>query len=225
MIMSRFSPVSVCLVLLVLAACGGGAGGNAGPVAASASSGSSYQIAVSVPQGPIASARGRKYVSPNTQSVEIATVYPSGSGPNTIANISAANPNCAPSVPAGSLVCQVTLLVQTGAQSFIVAAYDQPNAMGNVLSTGTIAVPPPAGALTVVRLVLNGVPAALNLAFIGAVPVPGRPGTFALAVNALDAAGATIVGPGNFSSPITLQTDTPSHVSINPTTVTAPEHR
>ena len=214
---------SLCAALIVACSGGGGAPSLGTPVG-SGSQPSTYAFTISVPPPSVASASQRKaaYFSPSTQSLRIDVNYVnSSSSPTTVvAGLAAGASNCSPS-EGGGLTCTVNVIVQNGALSFTLTTFDGPNATGHSLSTATVAVPAPSGAVTPVNVTMSGIIAALRLAFLGGTPTLGQAGTFTLIITGLDADGNVIVPPGNYASSISLSSDS-NVLSLTPSVVTAP---
>jgi hypothetical protein len=214
---------SLCAALIV--ACSGGGGApSLGTPAGSGARPSTYAFTISVPPPSTASASQRKaaYFSPSTQSLRIDVSYVNTSSPPTtvVAGLAAGASNCS-ATDTGGLTCTVNVTVQDGALSFTLTTFDGPNATGHSLSTATVAVPAPSGAVTPVNVTMSGVIAALRLAFLGGTPTLGQAGTFTLIITGLDADGNVIVPPGNYASSISLSSDS-SALSLTPSVVTAP---
>ena len=218
---------------LLLAGCGGGGGGGAAsppatmgaapasPAATAAPAGSgSLSFTIVVPASTVSSAaRSVKYVSPSTASV--AVTVQGQSTPLATANLSATSPGC--SAAASGVTCTVTVTVPAGNDTFLIAAYDGKNGTGHQLSVATVPASVKPNAATTLALTLNGVPASVQV-ILGATSVPvGNPASVAVTVVAYDANNNVIVGPGTFSTPITLtDSDTSGVTSLSTTSVTAP---
>jgi virginiamycin B lyase len=92
-------------------------------------------------------------------------------------------------VPAGNITTKVTAYDATGGAS----------GSGHALSTQTLAVTVPANGTTTLNLTLNGVVNSISPAVVGSNLLNAGPATIVL--QALDAAGNAIVGPGTFVDP------------------------
>ena len=187
-----------CLAAVLFAAsltsCGGG--GTSTPRTAGSAPGQtpSVQIRIVVPRTETSSlVRRPKFVSPGIASVSIAV---NTNSQPTIANISATSPSCT-STSTG-ITCIVAMTALAGTDTFTITAYDQPNAQGNVLSIGTAVVTIVPGTNTV-NVTLNGVVTSISLTLTVALLATGTPTTTTLVLQAMDAQGNTIVGPGNYS--------------------------
>jgi sugar lactone lactonase YvrE len=210
-----------------LAACSGG-GSNSLPSTPSQPVGNAKQadaqMVVKIPAKPATtSALKPQYISASTQSMTIGLLANGKTTQIAQADLTPASPNCAP-VTGGGTQCTVKLVAAEGAQTFVLSMYDQTGGKGNLLSTGNVAVTLVAGKDTNVPVTLDGVPASSSVVLgTGSLPV-GTAGTTSVTVNALDAAGNYIVGPGNFSTPIALAIsgDTHKTLSLSSTSVTAP---
>jgi hypothetical protein len=163
-----------------------------------------------------ASVRGRRpnYLSGGTQSVSILPIVP-GSTTQTpaVLNLVAGAAGCTGSGP--TLACTGTVKAPVGETSFTVTTYAGQNAKGAVLSVGTFAlmVKASANAATLsnaTSLALNGVPASLALAVTPQILTLGTGATLSATVTAFDAAGAIIIGPGQYTTGIALETITPA---------------
>jgi streptogramin lyase len=228
--------VALSATTLVLAACGGGStpatpGVAAGPVApagagpsaagtpATAGTGT-LSFAITVPSAQASTAsRSVKYVSPATQSV--AVTLQGQTTPLATANLSTTAPGC--SAGTGGTVCTVSVSAPAGSDTFVIAAYSGANGTGQQLSVASVPATITTSSTTRVPLTLNGTVATVSLT-LGSTNVPvGTPATVAVNVVALDASGNQIVGPGNFSTPVTLaDSDTSGTTSLSSTTVAAP---
>lgn len=197
-------------------------------VAASHRATVSIHIPARVPQEQ---ARKPAYVSPSTQGIAI-TVYPATATPpplpTTVASLAPGSPACAGNAD-GSSTCTVTVQAPIGNDDFIVTTYDQPPAgvtpQGNVLSTDAISFTVVYGQTnTVVGLVLNGVPASIVLSPPNFLVPAGLTRTFTFNVDALDADGNYIIGPGNYTNPIalTIAGDPNGTLSLSTNTIDGP---
>ncbi len=154
------------------------------------------------------------YISPSTQSVSI-TVTPSGGSVGTPVMV-----NC-------TSVCSGTIAAPVGNDTFAVKLYSGQNAAGNLLSTGSLAQTIVANQANSVNVTFNGVVASLAVS----IPTitPGTQGSAVVTVNAIDASGNTIVGPGRYvdanGNPLTIalsDSDTSGNSSFSQTNVTQP---
>jgi hypothetical protein len=208
-----------------LSACGGGSASNPASVptapAANQPSPAAKDVLVSFSiQVPTASgARMRRvphYVSSSTKSASI-TVTPSGGSAGTPAVV-----NC-------TTVCSGSVSAPPGSDTFVVNLYDAQNGGGNLLSTGTLTQTIVANQTNNVNLTFNGVVASFNLGFSSKTISSGTAGSVGLSVNALDADGNVIVGPGVYvnsgGTPITValtNSDTSGNSTLSQTSFTQP---
>lgn len=220
------------LLLVALAACsGGGSSPTSVPNQATLTpSSSAYSITIVVPQVPASAvARSPKYVSPATASAKIDVLYGTV-GTNgalnvtttatSLVDLAAGSPAC--STGSGTLTCAVNITVQQpGALAFSISTYSLPQGAGNLLSTALVPIPAPTGAVTPLTVTLNGVVARIGLNFVGSAPQSGVAGTFALLVFGIDANNYTIVGPGTYTSPIKLGSDS-SAFAVSPGAIAGP---
>ena len=131
-----------------------------------------------------------------------------GIGTTTVtANLTTTSPNCT-TPPRGNLTCTVAVPAPPGQQTFVVRMFDQLNGNGNLLSDVTAGVTLTAYATNTINLTLNGDVANIAVAIApapSATPWPAcTSATVPVTVNAYDADHKLIVGPGNYSNPITL---------------------
>jgi virginiamycin B lyase len=109
-----------------------------------------------------------------------------------------------------------------GTDTFAFATYDDQNGQGNVLSRASVTQNVVLGAANTVTAVLNGVITTLTISLSNPAPNAGVPATVNVNASAKDADGNTIVGPGDYSTPIRLsiQDDTSSGtLSLSTTTL------
>ncbi len=198
-----------------LTACGGGGASAPAPQAVAAQE--AGKLVLVIPSASPASAlRSPKYISPSALSIEIAV---SGAAA-TIANIGQSAPDC--TTTQSGLSCTIPLVAPAGHDTFTFTQYAGANATGAVLGTGTATLTVVAGTPFVLAATLNGTVGSISLA-LGTLPAAGSPGSTTLTVTAEDAAGNVIVGPGNYSTPITLTvTDSTAQTTLSSSTVTGP---
>jgi hypothetical protein len=212
MYVRRAGPILACA--LTLSACGGG--GTSSPAPSSSALVAGRVVLTIAQTSGAAAARKPQYISPSAVSVSIVV----NGGAPTIADISATSPDCTTS--GQSRVCTIPLQAPVGNDTFTFNQYDGANATGHLLGSGTATATVVAGQAFQIAATLNGTVASITLS-IGALPPAGAPGTAALTVTAKDAAGDTIVGPGNYTTPITLSVVDPTgQTSLSTSTITAP---
>jgi hypothetical protein len=151
------------------------------------------------------------YISINTESlvIQLASVdgeAVSGVNPTTI-NTTAHSGGCK-TEPAGT-VCTATASGSPGDDQFAVTTYAGTNATGSVLSFGTVDAKISGGGSGVtisnqLSLSLASVIAAMKLTLSPDNGKRGKPVKSSVTLVAYDATGAQIVGPSDFSTPITL---------------------
>lgn len=209
-----------------LAACSGAqGGGNASlpslnapiPSAKDASAGAkrdaSLEVALRIPR----KSKHAHYISPSTQSIKIAE---SGVVIGTF-NTTPTTKGCLQQN--GTTVCTYSMLASPGKKAFTVTTYDGAGAGGNVLSTATLVKTIVANKANSLSLTLNGMPSALTLDLDVINPTQGTPSTLHLTVNATDADGNTIVGPGGYARTIALSdSDKSGATQLGATTVSSP---
>jgi virginiamycin B lyase len=190
--------LSSTLALLVLGAGCGGSGGSTVPAKSPAQTPATTMVAFRIVLPTTASnARRRlpRYVSASTQSAAI-TAAPGGGSAG------------APVIVNCTTVCTGQIVAAVGSDTFTVSLYDAQNAVGNLLSTGTLTQTIVQNQANSVNVTLDGVVASLTVALNPAAVTEGTAATVAVTVNALDADGNTIVGPGIYAnasgSPLTV---------------------
>ena len=205
------------LCVLVLCACGGGSRSILAPATIAASPTAPPTSSALVrpqftflpPSASSSATRHPHYITANVASVEITLNSVNGAAPSTgmplsvTTNISMTSCPCVvygPDVPAGSA-------------NFTLAAYDQPNAGGNLIATASPTYTIVAGTANNENVTLNGMPAALSLT----VPTATAGTAFAtpqnMPVTAKDADGNTILG--TYAVPIAVgDSDTSGATSI-----------
>lgn len=214
-----------------LAACGGGGGGGGSTSvpaphtvapATAAPSGPTAQVTFRIDGGTTSAsstARTPKYVSPATQS---ATVSLQGQrAPLGTVNLTPGSPNC--TTGTNGLQCTVTVAAPIGSDTFVIATYDGQNGTGNLLSTGTVTQTVALNATNTVALVLDGVVSTVAVILGSSSVQAGTPAAVAVTVVAKDAQNNIIIGPGNYSSPVTLtNSDTSGVTTLSTTNVAGP---
>jgi len=195
--MKTFALTSM-LALVVLGAGCGGSGGSTVPAKSPAQTPASMMVAFRIVLPTTASnARRRlpRYVSASTHSAAI-TAAPGGGSAG------------APVIVNCTTVCTGQIAAAVGSDTFTVTLYDAQNAVGNLLSTGTLTQTIVQNQANSVNVTLDGVVASLTVALNPAAVTEGTAATVAVTVNALDADGNTIVGPGIYAnasgSPLTV---------------------
>jgi len=116
----------------------------------------------------------------------------------------------------------ITIDAPVGTDTFAFQTYDAQNGQGNVLSRAAVTQMVASGAANTVNAVLNGVVAAIAISLSNASPNAGAPATVNVMVAAKDPDGNTIVGPGDYSTPIQLAVNDPSNsgtLSLSTTTI------
>ncbi len=98
----------------------------------------------------------------------------------------------------------LTFTAPAGLDTFLVQVYDEQNGDGNVLSKANITQKISGTSGNIVATTLNGVIASLNVTLSNPAPAAGTKATIAVTAAGLDADGNTIIGPADYSTPITL---------------------
>ena len=176
-----------------------------------------FEIAIPSAKANSSAKRRLAYVSAATQSATIA-VTRSGSGASSPTTI-----NC----NTATLTCSGTIVAPVGSDTFAAHLYTGTNGNGNLLSTGSVTQTIVANQANNVNVTFNGVVASLAIS----IPTitPGTQGSAVVTVNAMDASGNTIVGPGSYvdanGNPLTIglsDSDTSGNSSFSQTNVTQP---
>jgi len=150
------------------------------------------------------------YVSASTKSASIAV---GSATPTTV--------NC-------TTTCSGSVSAPVGSDTFSVNLYDATNGSGSLLSTGTLTQTIVANQANSVNVTFNGVVNSLAVAIANVVS-PGTAGSVGVTVNALDADGNTIVGPGVYvnasGTPVTIalsNSDASGNSTLSQTSITQP---
>jgi hypothetical protein len=158
----------------------------------------------------VQSARRAQYVSSSTQSATIGV------------DDASATVNCTTS-------CEGSVDAPVGTDTFVVKLFDTQNGAGHLLSTGTTTQTIVFDAANVVALTFDGVVASLRVTIDPSSILPGTAGNAAVIVDALDADGNTIVGPGVYvdanGDPVTIllsNSDTSGASTLSQSAVTEP---
>jgi virginiamycin B lyase len=199
------------IVTALLAGCGGGMPHSAKSAPPASVKTASVAFHIEPTKAPASGKRRTKYVSYGTQSVSV-TVSSSG------------QPTTTTVIPCSYGSCSGNIDAPVATDTFTVGLYDDPSAHGNLLSSGSITQTIVAEQANTVNITFDGIVAhASALGFDVPTPLIGAPLTTTVTVSAVDAAGFTIVGPGNYDRPIVLTlTDPSGATSLSKTTVTSP---
>jgi hypothetical protein len=204
--------VSLTSLSALLAACtgGGGSAGQQTPVITSASKGTgTIALSIKIPAKKTASSNvhHRQYVSPATQSLALTITQSGATVLQEAVSLATSNPNCTNS--AGATTCTLSFPLAPGSYLGTVSTYDGAvvagAASGHLLSQGqSLSITVVGGQTNDLTLTLDGVPASITIAPASGSQITGTQGSgfsvpFSaqpLLINALDADGNTIVGPG-----------------------------
>jgi len=227
--------------LVILAACSGGSGARSTPAisAAQATPGAAGKtratLTVVIPQATTVTAAHRRpqYVSPSSAVLSVAV----NSGVAASYGLTASSPGCASQ--AGNLDCTFSIVAPAGHDTLALQLRD---GGGNVLSENVVSVTVAAGTTTPVSVTLAAVPASVivvpgaNAVIDSAAPPYHAPGLGAqpIEVEALDADGNVIIGPGapsigsvtvssgaSYASVVSAQTTDPAAFLLKPVDGTA----
>ncbi|MDQ2817897.1 MAG: hypothetical protein M3T49_06755, partial [Candidatus Eremiobacteraeota bacterium] len=189
---------SLTIAALALSACSGPSAVMPLRTGQTTAPNSIARFTITVPSAVHALSVGRapQYVSASTQSVSIAV---DGAANPTIANLSASSPGCA--TPAGAaLNCKLSVVAPVGSDTFSVVTYDRANGSGKALSKAAISATITANHLNNIGLILNGIVASIQLALSNPAPRQGTALSIGLTVDAMDADGNVIIGPGIYDN-------------------------
>jgi streptogramin lyase len=187
--MKTFAVSSMLALAMLCSGCGGSGGGTV-PAKTSAQTPATAMVAFKIVLPTAASNAQRRlprYVSASTKSAAI-TVAPGGGGAG------------APVIVNCTSVCTGQIAAPIGSDVFTVTLYDALNATGNLLSTGTLTQTIVMNQANSVNVTLDGVVASLTVGLNPGAVTAGTSAIVAVTVNALDADGNTIVGPGGYAN-------------------------
>lgn len=221
------------MLAVAVSACGGGGGSSSLPAAGGAAppqpapiapSNANAKMVINIPPKSAASSmRNPKYISASTKSMTIGIQSGGKTTQVAEADLTPTSPNCSV-VTGGVTQCNVTFLGGAGSNTYVLTMYDATGGKGNVLSIGDVNATLVAGQNTTVAVDLDGVPANLSV-IVGAATLPvGTASSTAVYVQATDADGNLIIGPGGFATPISLAVagDTYNTLALSTTSVTSP---
>ncbi len=216
----RGGALALCLAAGVLAGCGGGGSMPAPHGAGGGDNGSTGQskyaeakLTIVIPEKTSANGKRRPaYISPSTAWLAW-TLDGAQQSAVALSTTASPNPNCTGS--GSSTVCTVPFYVAPGTHSFVFTLED---ASFRALSTGTATnVTLTAGVANTLNLTLGGIPAGIsvsssntNFTKASSVYTMYGTGSVTLAINAVDAAGNTIVGGGAPSLSASLASASPA---------------
>lgn len=197
------------IVAVLAAGCGGG--GTATPPAAKPATSQTQ------PQGVAQVTFTMHWASATPASVRRDPRYVPATARSVSVTVNTGTPQYL-NAPASTIVIDAPI----GTDTFAFATYDDQNGQGNVLSRASVTKTIVAGGANVVSATLNGVVVSLAISLSDPAPPAGAPKTVNVNASAKDADGNTIVGPGDYSTPIRLsiQDDTGSGtLSLSTTTL------
>ena len=196
------------LCVTLLAACSGAGGSpeatGGGSVPSSNSRASvTFQMQWAPASASASSAfrRSPKYLAPTALSVSITVV--SAPSPWTSAT---------PIVEVlNNPTSTITFSAPTGLDTFLITTFDEPGALGNVLSKAYVTQTVSASSANVLAATLDGVIASLTLSVSPLQPTAGTASTMTVSATAYDADSNAIVGPGAYAAPIALSIVDPAN--------------
>jgi len=196
---SVHNSASALALCVLLAACGGGgssnipAPGNGGATVPQGQS--KVAMTVKIPAPSSSAVKQPKYVSASTQSIVLKN------GSTTIGTFNTTPTSAGCSAVNGATTCTFSFSAAAGAITLTVNAYDAQNGTGNLLSSGTVTQTLVAGT-NVIPVTMGGVVNSIAVS-VGSTNA-GTAATVPVYVTAKDPDANIIIGPGNFTSPITL---------------------
>jgi len=184
--------VAAAVLACVLPACSGG--GTQSVPTTSQNPNAIVQVTFSINWNSATQSAGRspKYLPATARSVSVSV---NGGTPQFL------------NAPASTLVIDAPV----GTDTFTITSFDDQNGQGNVLSRASVTKVIVSGVANSVSAVLNGVVASVTIGLSNASPNAGVPATVNVNVAAKDADGNTIVGAGDYSTPIQLTVNDPSN--------------
>jgi virginiamycin B lyase len=195
------------LIAVLAAGCSGGGGAKSvtPPTGSQPSKGTaSVTFTMHWGDGTMAVRRNPRYVPATARSVSVTV---NGGTPQYL------------NAPASTIVIDAPV----GTDTFDFATYDDQNGQGNVLSRASVTQSIVLGGANTVTAVLNGVIVSLRITLSNPAPNAGVPATVNVNVSGRDADGNTIVGPGDYSTPIRLSiSDDTNSGTLSLSTTTLP---
>jgi hypothetical protein len=223
-------------LFLLLAGCGGGSGatlmpsgsgpalGAPNPPSSTSTQSAQAQVTIAIPAPPATSSSVRKlrYVSSATNSLTFAVV----GGATQVVPLTATSPGCTASA-GGGRSCAISVSAPVGPSvSFVVSTYASVNGTGPALSTARFTEAIVSNQVNAIALTLNAVVSSLTVALSTSNFTTGQAAPSNVTVNALDAAGKTIVigsnnlvDANNNPATITLSDSETSATHLSATTV------
>ena len=228
----KTAPLFATLMIVVLAACSGGGGGSSVPSGSGRGALQAVTVKIDVPASTSSSTRRAAYISPATL---VATITAYGvlqtlpSTPSGTYDLSATSGQCTAG-SGGSRTCTLTVQAPAGNDYFLVNLFNAAPVSGAIpggaqlLSSNTVTLVVVLGQTSVLPVTLNGSPATIVLSPQGFLLPPGVSSSFTFFVNALDASGNLIIGPGNYTNPIALAVsgDSSTTLALSTNSITTP---
>jgi virginiamycin B lyase len=167
-----------------------------------------------------------QYVSSATHSIRLQVATVNGIAPTkqiaeNVALTPANKRDC--KVSGKALSCTLRIVVPSGKVAFDASLFESLDASGSPLSTAAVIAKIKPHRTTEVRMVPDGVPATIvpSVTAIGAVS-DGGTHKVTFTVSALDASGATIIGPGKYATPLQVTTTGGGALHATPYEITSP---
>lgn len=215
--LKAFRGLAVLFIAVAVVACGGGSGVAPTPHVAQKDGKARFTITVPNSSSTTNASRRPQYVSANAKSASVSV----NGGAATIVQLTSGSSNC--STGADGLQCSISVTAPVGSDTFAISLYASTDGTGTALASQSITATIGENQTTPVNVTLDGVVSAISLALSTSSPTEGSACDITLTVSAQDASGATIIGPGNYSSPIAISTDdTSGATALSATQVTSP---
>jgi virginiamycin B lyase len=157
------------------------------------------------------------YISPSTKSM---SVFADGTKLGTF-DLTPGSTGCKKAN--GGTQCSITLGVPIGPVTFKVETFSDTAGGGSMLSEGSVTQTIVKGKTAAIALTLSGIVKSIVIALGSSSTRAGTSSKTAVYVTGYDATGAAIVGPGNYTQPITLTNSDSTHATqLSTTTVNGP---
>jgi hypothetical protein len=218
--LQRWRIATLAILCATLCACGGGGGSSPAPAAsvqatASPSAVITTTFTLKIPT-TTATQRARTIasISSGTQSFVLALTSVNGVPNSTSVTTNLTSPSC--TVGEGNTTCSVQIAAPGGLDVFTVTLYAGIGGTGAVLGTASVPQTIAANGINTIAITVNGTIATIQLLITPPVAALGTPRTSTVSLIALDASGAQILVPGNYTNPITLTSaDAGGHVKLS----------
>ena len=187
------------IAMTALAACGASSTPRVGTFSPAQSASIVFRVRIPSP-APASNARGPQYVSAATQSVAFTLTSYDGTTENQTTVVSLVpGTNCTGS--GSSTVCTASSTAPVGSDVYSIATYQAANGSGTPLSLNDSVPVTIVTGSNALSTTLDGVVSGLAFAPSSANAVNGTPSSGAVSIEAMDASGDIIIGPGSYVLP------------------------